>query len=243
MTESSPGVLLGSGRSAEVFDIGAGRVLRRYRDGRPARLVEAEAGVMAAARAAGVPVPEVFEVTGPGIVMERVDGPTMLAVLARRPWTATAQSRLLARLHGLVHQVPSSALAGLSLPLPFADGPGTGDVLLHQDLHPANVILTRDGPVIIDWERAACGPAAADVAMTWAIIAFSEIPASRAEAVAARATRALFTRSFLRAAGPEEQAWRLAAIRLRLANQNTLPSEVARLEAWAARASADAALD
>jgi hypothetical protein len=76
--------------------------------------------------------------------------------------------------------------------------------------------------------------------MSWAIIAFSEIPASRAEAVAARATRALFTRSFLRAAGPDEQAWRPAAIRLRLANQNTLPSEVVRLNAWAVRSGADA---
>ncbi len=37
-----------------------------------------------------------------------------------------------------------------------------------------------------------------------------------------------------RAAGPAEQAWRLAAIRERLVNRNTLPSESARLEAWAA---------
>jgi aminoglycoside phosphotransferase (APT) family kinase protein len=231
MTASLPGALIGSGRSADVYDIGAGRVLRRYRDGRPARLVAAEAGVMAATRTAGVPVPEVLEVTGAGIVMGRVSGPTMLAVLARRPWTAPAQARLLARLHGLVHRVPAEAVAGLGLPLPFGDGPGPDDVLLHQDLHPANVILTRDGPVIIDWERAACGPAGADVATTWAIIAFSEIPGSRAEAAAARATRALFTRSFTRAA---ERDWRLAAIGERLANRNTLPSETARLAAWAA---------
>jgi aminoglycoside phosphotransferase (APT) family kinase protein len=34
-----------------------------------------------------------------------------------------------------------------------------------------NVILTADGPQIIDWEGAARGPAVADVAMTWVIVA------------------------------------------------------------------------
>jgi aminoglycoside phosphotransferase (APT) family kinase protein len=216
-----------------VYDIGGGRVLRRYRNERDAREVAAEAEVMAVARAAGVPVPEVFDVTGPGIVMARATGPTMLAALGRRPWTAAAQARLLARLHGLVGRVAAGRLAGLELPRPYGDDPGADEGLLHQDLHPGNVILTGDGPVIIDWERAARGPAAADVAMTWAIVAFSEIPGSRAEVAAGRAGRSVFTRAFTRAAGPVEPAWQLAAIRQRLGSRNLLPSEAAGLRAWA----------
>ena len=106
METELPGTLLGSGRNADVYDIGGGRVLRRYRDGRDPAAVEREAKVMAHARAHGVPVPEVFEISGSDIVMERATGPTMLDVMGRRPWTVRKQARLLARLHGLVHQAP-----------------------------------------------------------------------------------------------------------------------------------------
>jgi aminoglycoside phosphotransferase (APT) family kinase protein len=231
MATQVPGTLIGAGRNADVYDIGGGRALRRYRDGRDPRLVEAEARVMAHARAHGVPVPEVFDVSGSDMVMERAAGPTMLATVGRRPWTARAHARLLARLHGLVHQVPSASLAGLDLPLrPGPAGPGDGDVLQHRDLHPINVILTGNGPVIIDWEGAARGPAIADVALTWVIIKFSDVPGSRLEAAPARGVQALFARSFARAAGPLDDAERMAAIRHRLGDPHLLPSEVARME-------------
>ncbi|MGH3266822.1 MAG: aminoglycoside phosphotransferase family protein, partial [Trebonia sp.] len=186
-----PGRLVGAGRNADVYDIGDGRVLRRYRDGRAHRSVADEAGVMVHARSCGVPVPEVFDVSGADIVMERASGPTMLDVIGSRPWTVRAQAALLARLHGIVHRVPA---AGLSLPARYGD-PEDGDVLLHRDLHPQNVILTPNGPVIIDWEGATCGPAVADIALTWAIIGFSDVPGPRVEAALLRSVRAVFTRS------------------------------------------------
>jgi aminoglycoside phosphotransferase (APT) family kinase protein len=230
MAVKVPGTLVGSGRSADVYDVGGGRVLRRYRDGRPSRAVHGEAQVMGYARAHGVPVPEVFDVTGPDIVMERAVGPTMLDVLGRRPWKLREHARLLARLHGLVHQVPAAGLAGLALrPVIGAAAPGDGDVLLHRDLHPQNVILTRSGPVIIDWEGASHGPAAVDVALTWVIVGYSDVPTSGIEAAVARTFQATFTRSFLRAAGPVDESWRQAAIRQRLADPHLLPAEAVRL--------------
>src|ERR1700761_1436404 len=114
MAAEAPGALVGTGRSADVYDLGNGRVLRRYRNQREPGRVAAEAEVMVRARASGVPVPKVFDVSGTDIVMERAAGPTMLELVGRRPWTAREQARLLARLHGLVHQVPAS---GLSPPL------------------------------------------------------------------------------------------------------------------------------
>jgi aminoglycoside phosphotransferase (APT) family kinase protein len=178
------------------------------------------------ARAFGAPVPEVFEVSGPDIVMERADGPTMLEALSRRPWTARGQARLLARLHHLVHQVP--AMPGLRTPA--GDEDQDSHVLVHRDLHPLNVMLTPTGPLIIDWEGAASGPAIYDVALTWAIVGFSDVPGTGFEAAVARAFRGLFTRAFVRAAGPIDQTWRATAVRHRLADPNTLPTERARLE-------------
>ena len=239
MAVGVPGTLVGAGRNADVFDVGGGRVLRRYRDGRETRRVEAEARVMAGARAAGVPVPEVFDVSGCDIVMERAVGLTMLDAIARRPWTVHGQARLLARLHRLVHQVTAASLDGLALPAPFGTaGPGAVDVLLHKDLHPQNVILTASGPMIIDWEGAAVGPAIADVAMTWVILGFSDIPGPRLRAVAARGVQVALTRSFAQAAGPIDDAWRSTAIRRRLADPHLRPSEVARLSKLAPAAGA-----
>ena len=226
METELPGTLLGAGRNADVYDVGGGRVLRRYRDGRDPAAVDREAQVMAYARAHGVPVPEVFEVTGSDIVMERATGPTMLDVLGRRPWTLRRQARLLARLHATVHQVP--ALPGLRAPC--GDEDRGSQVLLHRDLHPMNVILTSAGPVIIDWEGAARGPAMYDVAWTWVIIASSEVPETGLAAAAVRGLQAQLTRSFVRAAGPIDQVWRAQAIRDRLLDRNVLPAERARLE-------------
>ena len=208
------------------------------------------------ARGHGAPIPEVFDVSGPDIVMARAAGPTMVDLLIRRPWTVGAQARLLARLHDQVHAVPALDW----LPAPFGDGTETGAalggdaegddaggddtagdgscreqasgsaVLLHRDLHPMNVILTADGPRIIDWEGAARGPAVADVAMTWVIVAFSDVPVPRLEAAAVRTLQAMFTRAFLRAAGPLDQRWRQAIVRHRLDDPHLLPAERARLE-------------
>jgi len=230
MSDGVPGKLIGAGRSADVYDIGDGRVLRRYRDGRPPGWVETEAQVMTRVRTFGVPVPEVFDVSGADIVMERVTGPTMLDVTARQPWTAGAQARLLARLHELVHQVPAASLPESVGPLPFGTKAAREDsVLLHRDLHPENVLLTANGPVIIDWEGAVFGPAVADIAMTWVIIGFSNVPLPRPLALAARGVQAAFTRAFLRAVGPVDEYWREAAIRQRLSDPHLLPAEVARL--------------
>jgi aminoglycoside phosphotransferase (APT) family kinase protein len=151
--------LLARGRDAEILDLGDGRVLRRAMDGRS---LAPEAAVMAHAYAAGVPVPAIHDVTDDGaIVMDRVDGQTLLAELLVRPDGVDDAMRTLVELHRTVHAVTAPAdLRRGSLP---------GDRLLHFDLHVLNVIRTADGPVLIDWTNAMAGPAAADLAMTWIV--------------------------------------------------------------------------
>ena len=211
--------LVGQGRNADVYDIGGGRVLRRYRDA--ALATEREAEVMVHARARGVPVPEVFDASGPDLVMEYAEGPTMLQAVARQPWTLERQARLLAKLHDLVHAVP-----GLSWqPAPFGDG----EALLHRDLHPDNVILTQDGPLVIDWEGAVRGPAAADIALTWVIVSTSEVPGPWLQRAVGLAGQRWFARRFLAAAPPLAPGCIPAMARQRLGDHNVRESEAATL--------------
>jgi hypothetical protein len=74
-----PGPLLAEGRSATVFLLEDGWVLRRSKDSR--HDVGTEAAVLRWAARHGVPVPRVREAAGTDLVLERVHGPSMLTAL------------------------------------------------------------------------------------------------------------------------------------------------------------------
>jgi hypothetical protein len=151
--------LIGGGRASEIYDLGDGRVLRRFRAGGDP---EREALVMEHARAHGYPVPRVHEVTDDGLVLDRIEGPTMLRDLTRRLWRIRRHAALLGELHERLHAIAAPPALGAV---------GTGDRLLHLDLHPDNVILSPGGPFVVDWTNAARGEPALDVALTWLILA------------------------------------------------------------------------
>ncbi|CAG6397739.1 Aminoglycoside phosphotransferase family protein [Actinacidiphila cocklensis] len=163
-----PGMeLIGRGREADVFALGETRVLRRLRDERPAA---DEARLMRWLGAQGYPVPAVHEAEGTDLVMERLHGPTMAEALRRRPWRAPAYGAALGRLHRQLHALPDP---GWLRPLPGSTGEAR---VLHLDLHPDNIIVTADGPRVIDWTNARVGPPEVDVAMTFVILRGIELP-------------------------------------------------------------------
>lgn len=221
-SEEVPGPLLGRGRTSDVFDLGDGRVLRRNRDGAS---TEAEARIMRHVRAHGYPVPEVHDADGGDLVMARVAGPTMLDAFPSSPWKGPQWARLLARLHHRLAEVPAP-----DFDLPTRVDPP--EVLMHGDLHPDNVLLTVEGPMVIDWPNAGLGARGADVASTWLIVAASNIEASGFNGLAQRAGRATFVRGFLRHAGRDEAKSVLArAAERRLRDRNVLPAEIERIHA------------
>jgi hypothetical protein len=125
------------------------------------------------------------------LVMERVIGPSMVASLGRRPWTVRQHGNVLADLHQRLHDIPAPDWLP---PAPFGDG----DRLVHLDLHPLNVIVSANGPVVIDWPGAARGAAATDVALTWILLAAGEVPSGRFKAALLGRVRGLLINSFLR---------------------------------------------
>jgi hypothetical protein len=152
-----------------------------------------EARTMEYARAHGYPVPAVEEISDDGtdLVLERVTGPSMVAAIGRRPWTIRHQATVLAELHRRLHDIPAPHW------LPPAPC-GEGDRLLHLDLHPLNVMLTGEGPVVIDWPNAVRGEGTVDVALTWVLMASGGIPFGRVKAAVLGRGRALLVNSFLR---------------------------------------------
>jgi len=184
-------------------------VLRRYREPRD---TEREVAAMEHARAAGYPVPAARAVNETDIVMERLEGPTMLDDLGRRPWRIDRHAETLAGLHRRLHEIP--APDWLDAPL------GEDSSMLHLDLHPDNVMLTARGPYVIDWLNAARGPGAADVAHSWIVIACSSPTVGAYRRALSAVGRGLLLRAFLRRFDRAELERHLgAAGEYRLANR------------------------
>jgi aminoglycoside phosphotransferase (APT) family kinase protein len=141
--------LIAAGRDAEVFAIDQHRVLRRYRH---YAVPEREVHVMRYLTDVGFPVPRVHDVSGNELVLQRLHGPTLATSGTADP------GELLAELHNRLH--------ALEVPHWLGDG----RAILHLDLHPLNVIVTDDGPHVIDWTNARSGDPATDVADTVAIL-------------------------------------------------------------------------
>jgi serine/threonine protein kinase len=165
------GSLIAAGHDCDVYEAGAGKVVRRARDGRS---LEREASVMRHARRHGFPAPEVFDADGPDILMELVDGPSVGEAASGEPGRAAEYARLMA---GLLRRLAAVRAPGW---LPAAPG-APGNNLLHLDLHPGNVLLTGDGPRVVDWAGAARGAPAADVACSWLLLAAAPLAGAAVE--------------------------------------------------------------
>lgn len=183
------GEKLGEGAFAEVCAWAPGQVIKLARVGASPRILCHEARMTRAVFAAGGPAPEVFEeviVDGrSGIVMSRLDGPTLQHLSRTGALSFEDTGALLAAVCLSVHatrppagipplrddleqafrrndaRLPEALTAGV---LGLIDRLAPGDGLCHGDLHSGNVIMTANGPRVIDWTGAVRGPAALDLA-------------------------------------------------------------------------------
>jgi tRNA A-37 threonylcarbamoyl transferase component Bud32 len=183
--------LLAKGATADVYAWGDGRVLKLFTERTPWHAHEISA--TRAAQEAGLPVPApvggLIEVDQrEGIVLERVDGPTMNEYLQDHPDQVEDYARQAAELHARIHSTevpelpPLIELLGLTIEqadpledatrhavLDLLGGLPVGESLCHNDFYPNNIIVSRRGLVVIDWAIGTrCNPLA-DYARTWLI--------------------------------------------------------------------------
>lgn len=221
------GPKIAEGRDSEIFDHGAGKVLRRARDGRS---LIGEAEIMRYVRSHGYPCPDVHDAGDGYLVMDRLEGPTLMETVGSPPFPLRRSGRLLADLHERLHQIPA--------PPGIRQAPLPGDRVVHRDLHPLNVMMTADGPMVIDWSNASAGDPAFDVADTWILFACADAPMSGLDRVIVPIGRRLLLRAFLSRVDTDAARRAIpAAVDHRLTDRNMSAEEHARMRSFAEWAS------
>ena len=193
--QGSLGEKIGEGASADVHAWAPGQVVKLFKSGHSRRLGWHEVRMTHAVFAAGGPAPEVLGVVTLegrfGFVLPRFDGPTLLELTRSGAVTRGQAGTILADLCLAVHKtrappdVPSlrawmdAMMRGSSGVLPQHIATGIlalierlspGDELCHGDLHPDNVIMTAEGPRLVDWTGTIRGPAALDLGFSHIIL-------------------------------------------------------------------------
>jgi aminoglycoside phosphotransferase (APT) family kinase protein len=193
--QGSLGEKIGEGAFSEAYAWAPGQVVKLFKAGVSHLLGRHEVRMIRAVRAAGVPVPEVFgEVTLDGrfgIVLERLDGPTLWHLSRTGAVTFEQAGAIVAALAMSIHKTPPppevpSMRDYMEGELGFDDGKlpkhittdilalidrlPPGDGLCHCDLSPGNVIMTAEGPKLVDWAFAMRGPAALELGFLHVIL-------------------------------------------------------------------------
>ncbi len=186
---SEPGERISGGRTAEIFAWGNEYVIKLIRPGFPPYLADQEYHFSGAVQAMGAPAPrpvELVDIEGRrGVILQRVTGPTMATQMWRSLARVNVYARLLGELHAGLHRLrapdfPSqrerviyrlSESRYLSPELKhtlirLAQSLPEDEVVCHGDFHPENVILAKEGPLVIDWESSMHGSPDGDVANT-----------------------------------------------------------------------------
>jgi Ser/Thr protein kinase RdoA (MazF antagonist) len=219
------GAKIGEGAMSDVHVWEPGQVVKLFKPGVPGRIARYEAHMTRAVFNAGGPAPEVLDevkVEGRrGIILPRLDGPTLRQLLQAGAVTPGEAGTVLATLGLSVHGAPTPPEAlpirtyvEVSLRLPDVAVPDTmakaalalidrlapDDRLSHCDLHPSNVIMTAQGPRLIDWTGAKRGGAPMDLACCH-FLHTELVPEFFGDAEGQRAFDAAFQAEYARLAG------------------------------------------
>lgn len=268
---SEIGELVGRGRTSDVYAYGSDSVIKVAHDDVPEAWPVFEAELTQAVWEMGVAAPQVRDVVlvkgRPSVVFERVAGPSMWQQMIQDPQGAPELARELAAIQktllqiGIPARIPdlvdrlsrkiqlASALtaderaeaATLAAALP------RGAALLHGDLHPGNILMGVNGPVVIDWFDATIGHPVADVVRSSLLMQPGSSAAPRhlpgATKPVLQPAYDAYVREFqseLQVVALDLACWRGVVAAGRLAEDAELDSGVL-LELWEARSNTEAA--
>lgn len=202
------GKLIGRGRQAKVYEWGRNEIIKVFDSSVLNSGIENEYKKSTVVYELGVPVPyvkEIVDINGnKGIVYEKLIGNTLLTNMKNNVFKIKKSIQMLAENHVKLSQYSTNELPDIKkiikdsmkrihndilnedkkkLINDYIDRLPDSNCLCHVDFHPDNIIVTKNGPKIIDWSGAAAGDQCADAAVTAIIFTLSNNPPGTAKVI------------------------------------------------------------
>ena len=191
--------IVGQGRHSTVYEYQDNQVLKVFPAGTERQVAEDELSKSKLVKEYGVECPcahRVIEEQGRyGILIDHVHGPNYLEWMLQHPAALTKLIALFVQEQHEIHmhkvpELPSvkdilwkkiqgcSDISQESKDLLFIQMKKLpeGEHLCHMDYHPENIVVSLDGPLVIDWADAGKGAFLADVAMTSVLLEIGTLP-------------------------------------------------------------------
>ena len=198
LEKGSDWLLLGRGKSSEVFRIGNGEVIKIFHDAVSEEMIDREMTAAKLASSLGIPTAapraRVEVEDKRALLYPEVSGVSIARAIRKQPLSAASLLRNMATLLHNVHNQPSSGLrtvkSVLQTDIDYGPAPEglksaakhhlarlpDGVQLLHGDFHIDNILVSDNGLVILDWAKAAIGAPAADAVRSEMLMRFGEGP-------------------------------------------------------------------
>ena len=215
------GKLLAEGRTAWVYEYGDDKVLKIFKPSFSQRIAQYEFDKALNSEKTGYDIPKVYEIlTYEGqlaIVYQRVFGVDLTDRILEKPVSIFKNSKLVARLHYKMHRFYADKLNSQKTHLikkinntvhldenikkkviDYLNALPQDNKLCHGDFHLGNIMLTDDGPIIIDWIDASSGHPLADVARTVIVNSSAKIPTGTPNKLFLTIGRKIFLRIYLK---------------------------------------------
>lgn len=154
------------------------------------------------------------------LIYERIDGPTMLWQIEPTKDSIAYHAKLKAQLHAEIHQAKVDVEPNLKTQIgTLIDSSAViyehekqmiqqllhalpeGHAVCHYDFHPDNIIISPQGPVVIDWLNVWIGHQAADVARSSMMMQSHSLPPNAPHWLSDRPLRELFHHEYLKEYG------------------------------------------
>ncbi|MFG6494947.1 aminoglycoside phosphotransferase family protein [Fictibacillus sp. UD] len=196
--------VIGEGSTAQIVALSPEKAAKVFYDHVPGHAIEHEYIIGKIISDLGLPVPFVYHAEQisekRALIYERINGSTVTSLFSSHPWQAIHLLRRMAKIQVSVHEKKLSSLPaqrdvllrkiesvhelnndGKRKIYQHLEKLPDGESLCHGDFHPDNILLSKKGPIIIDWADATRGNRIADLARTLLILHFgglSEDPSS-----------------------------------------------------------------
>ncbi len=189
------GKLIGRGRTADIYLWGEDKVIKLFHENFSEKSIDFEFHINKIVQDIYPNIPKVFEKTRiqnkTGIIFEYIQGPTLLEVFTRNPFSIFKEVKRFVELHVEMHKCGVAGLNDLknyllndikrvkelddnqrNLIIKVLDNLPSKNILCHRDFHPDNILYAEKSLVVIDWITSVQGAPAADVARSYYIMKY-----------------------------------------------------------------------